>query len=100
MKLPTNIKEFKVLYDNVVVTPIDITQKRGVIIPTTSDTKAELGEVVSVGEGRIFDNGVIEPLRLKVGDLVYFNKYSTTKFNIDGTEYLVIREEDCIAYKR
>ena len=99
-KLPNNIKDFRVLYDNVIVLPIDITAKRGVIIPTTSETKAELGEVVAVGEGRIFDNGVIEPLRLKVGDLVYFNKYSSTKFNIDGTEFLVIREEDCIAYNR
>lgn len=99
-KLPNSIKDFKVLYDNIVVRAVDIIEKRGVIVPTTYDTKAELGEVVAVGEGRIFDNGHIEPLRLMIGDLVYFNKYSTTKFNIDGTEYLVIREEDCVAYKR
>ena len=95
-----NIKDFKILYDNVLVKALPITEKRGVIVPTTNETKPELGEVVSVGEGRFFDNGHLEPLRVKVGDIIYFNQYITTKFNIDGETYYMLREEDCMGYIR
>lgn len=86
-----NIKDFKLLHDNVLVKSILITEKRGVIVPTTYETKPELGEVVSFGDK--IDT-------LKIGDVVYFNKYSTIKFNVDGSEYFVLRFEDAIGYKR
>lgn len=99
-KQSNDITKFKLLYDNILVKAIEIEESGGVIRPNQYEDKPELGEVVSVGEGRIFDTGVIEPLRLKVGDSVYFNKYSTTKFNVNGTDYYIIREEDCIGYNR
>ncbi len=99
-KNPINIKDFKLIGDNVLVKSIIITEKKGVIVPTTYETKPELGEVISVGEGRFFENGHQEPLRVKKGDIVYFNKYSTNKFNIDGEELYVLREEDILGYIR
>lgn len=99
-KQPNNIKDFKILHDNILVRSLVITEKDGVIVPTTYDTKPELGKVISVGDGRVFDNGHKEPLRVKVGDTIYFNKYSTTKFNVNGEEYFVVREEDVIGYIR
>lgn len=90
-KNPLNIKDFKLLNDNVLVKSILVTEKKGVIVPTTYDTKPELGEVISVGSK-------VEELLPK--DIVYFNKYSSTKFNVDGEEYYVLRFDDVVGYKR
>lgn len=95
-----NIKDFNIIYDNIFVKGISIEEKDGIYRPSQYDDKPELGEVILVGEGRIFDNGTIIPLKVQVGDKIYFNKYSTTKFNIDGEDYYVVREEDVIAYVR
>lgn len=97
---PLNIKDFSILYDNILCKSIVITEKKGVIIPKTYETKPELGEVISVGSGRVFENGETRPLLVKIGDIVYFNKYTTTKFNVDGDEYYVLKEEDVVGYKR
>jgi len=53
-----------------------------------------IGEVLSVGKGKIAENGDIRPLDLKVGDQVLFGKYSGTEIKIDGEEVLVMREDD------
>jgi len=95
-----DIKKFVILYDNVFVKGINIEEKDGILKPDSYEDKPELGEVINVGEGRIFDNGVIVPLRVQIGDIVYFNKYSSTKFNFDGNDYFVVREEDVTGYLR
>lgn len=95
-----DIEKFNILYDNVFVRGIEIEERDGIVKPAQYDDKPEIGEVVRVGEGRIFDNGTIVPLKVKVGDTVYFNKYSTVKFNFDGKDYYVVREEDIVGYLR
>ena len=55
------------------------------------------GEVVAVGTGKVFDNGQLRPTQVKVGDKVLFGKYSGTEVKVDGTEYLVVREDDIFA---
>mgnify|MGYP001575259050 CR=1 FL=1 len=95
-----DIKKFHILYDNVFVRGIDIEEKDGIIKPAQYEDKPEIGEVISVGEGRIFDNGTIVPLKVQPGDIVYFNKYSTTKFNFDGSDWYAVREEDILGYIR
>lgn len=94
------IDDINVLYDNILVKSLIITEKNGVIVPQTYETKPEAGEVVAVGEGRLFDDGDIQPLKVKVGDIVLFNKYLSTKHNLSGQDYYLIREEDVIAYIR
>lgn len=98
MKIDLN--KFNVLYDNIFVKGIEIEERDGIVRPTSYEDKPELGEVLRIGTGRLLDNGHLEPLKLMVGDLVYFNKYSSTKFNYDGVDYYVIKEEDCVAYQR
>lgn len=98
-KLP-KITDFKLLYDNVLVRALVVREKRGVIVAIGSDNKPEIGEVVSIGSGRLLDNGESIPLNVKVKDIVYFNKYLSTKFNFDGEDFYVLREEDIVAYKR
>ena len=95
-----DITKFNILYDNVFVKGVEIKERDGIIKPSSYEDKPELGEVIKVGEGRIFDNGTIVPLKVKIGDTVYFNKYSTTKFNFDGVDYFVVREEDVVGYIR
>lgn len=95
-----NVSKFNILYDNVLVKGISLEERDGIIKPDSYEDKPELGEVVKIGEGRIFDNGTVIPLKVKVGDIVYFNKYSVTKFNVDGTDWFVVREEDICGYLR
>lgn len=99
-KVNLQIDKFNILYDNIFVKGIEIEEKDGIIKPSNYDDKPEIGEVLRIGEGRIFDNGTVIPLKVQVGDTIYFNKYSSTKFNFDGEDFYVIREEDVIGYLR
>ena len=69
----------------------------GIVIPDTATEKPIKGEVIAVGEGKPLDNGQVRALKLKVGDKVLFGKYSGTEVKLDGTEYLVVREDDVFA---
>lgn len=95
-----DITAFNILYDNVFVKGIEIEERDGIIVPASYEDKPEIGLVIKVGEGRIFDNGNVIPLKVKEGDTVYFNKYSSVKFNFDGEDYFVVREEDIVGYIR
>jgi len=89
----------KPLSDYVVVKPIteEVTQS-GIVLPeTVNKEKPEKGEVVSIGEGKILDNGQRSQMSVKVGDKVMFRKYSPDEIKIEGEEYLIIRESDIIA---
>jgi len=52
------------------------------------------GEVLSVGKGKVAENGDVRPLDVKVGDTVLFGKYSGTEIKVDGEDVLVMREDD------
>ena len=84
----------RVLYDNILVSPIVQDRSGSVLRPQQYEDKIELGEVVAVGEGRIFDNGTIIPLKVKAGDVVFFQKYSSVKIRSGGKDFFWIREED------
>ena len=94
-----DITKFHILYDNVLVKAIEIEEKGGIIKPSSYENKPELGKIISVGHGRYFENGEIVPLIVKVGQVVLYNKYSATKFNLDGYDYFIIREEDIIGWQ-
>jgi len=88
------------LGDRVLIKPIaeDITTKSGIVLPETVEKeKAEKGEVLAVGPGRILDNGQVASVTVKVGDKVMFKKYSPDEIKIDGQELLVISESDILA---
>ncbi|MBK9291459.1 MAG: co-chaperone GroES [Bacteroidetes bacterium] len=84
----------KPLADRVVIEPAPAEQKTasGIIIPDTAKEKPQKGTVVAVGPG--VDD---KPLTVKEGDMVLYGKYAGTEFNIDGTNYLIMRESDIIA---
>ena len=72
----------------------DTTSAGGIVIPDTAKEKPIKGEVLAVGHGKILDNGEVRALDVKVGDLVLFGKFSGMEVKLNGTEYLVMREDD------
>ncbi|MFT4608336.1 MAG: chaperonin GroES [Urechidicola sp.] len=69
----------------------------GIVIPDSATEKPSTGEVLAVGNGKITDSGDVRALDVKVGDVVYFGKYSGTELKVDGEELLIMREDDIIA---
>ena len=93
------MSNLKPLYDRVVVKPVEAEEKSagGILIPDNAKEKPTKGEVVAVGEGKALDNGSVRAPKVKVGDKVLFGKYSGTEVKLDGTEYLVVKEDDILA---
>lgn len=69
----------------------------GIVIPDTAKEKPVRGTVVAVGNGKRLKSGQIQTLSIKVGDKIYFGKYSGTEIKLDGKEYLIMREDDVLA---
>jgi len=68
----------------------------GLYIPDTAKEKPQEGEVLSVGNGKLLDNGQRIAIDLKAGDRILFGKYSGTEIKLDGEEYLILREDDVL----
>jgi chaperonin GroES len=69
----------------------------GIVLPDTAKDKPARGKVVSVGDGRVLDDGTRSKFQVKVGDHVIFNSYAGESFTIDDEEMLLMREEDILA---
>ena len=72
------------------------TIRGGIIIPDTAKEKPQEGEVVAVGPGRLTEDGKRIAMEVKKGDRVLIGKYSGTDVKIDGTEYVILREEEVL----
>ena len=88
----------KPLADRILVRRIDEqeTRKGGIIIPDTAKEKPQEGEIVAVGPGRMNEEGKRIAMEVKKGDRVLIGKYSGTEVKIDGTEYVILREDDVL----
>jgi len=86
------------LRDRILVKRVEETEQRvgGIIIPDTAKEKPQQAKVVSVGSGRVNDEGQTIPLDVKAGDLVLIGKYSGTEIKLDGEEYLIVREDEVL----
>ena len=84
----------KPLADRVLIEPAaaEETTSSGIIIPDTAQEKPQRGVVVAVGPGK-----KDEPTIVKVGDSVLYGKYSGTDLNLDGKDYMMMRESDILA---
>lgn len=88
--------QIRPLHDRVIVKRMEEERKTpgGIVIPDSATEKPIRGKVLSVGKGKILEDGQVRPLDVKVDDVVLFGKYSGTEVKIDGEELLVMREED------
>ena len=68
----------------------------GIIIPDTAKEKPQEGKVVAVGKGKVGDDGKVHKLDLKKGDKVLFGKYAGSEITMEGSEYLIMREDDVL----
>lgn len=89
---------FKPLRDRVLVKYSEEAGKTagGLYIPDSAKEKPQKGEIVAVGAGRVTDDGKLQPMSVKAGEIVLFDKYSGSKVTMDDVEYLIIREEDIL----
>ncbi|MCH2126840.1 MAG: co-chaperone GroES [Pirellulaceae bacterium] len=69
----------------------------GIVLPDSAKEKPARGTVVSVGDGRILDDGSRSELQVNVGDRVLFSGYAGDIFSIGDEEYLLMREDDILA---
>lgn len=72
------------------------TTKGGIIIPDAAKEKPAEGEIIAVGKGRVTNDGKLQPLEVKVGDMVLFSKYGGTEVTIEDEEHLIMREDDIL----
>jgi chaperonin GroES len=86
------------LYDRIVVKRIEEqeTSRNGIIIPDSAKEKPQEGEVIAIGHGKRLEDGSLVALDVKVGDRILFAKYSGSDTKVDGTEYIVMREDDVL----
>lgn len=80
--------------DLVLVEPLIVEEDNGIVKPQGYEDKAEFGKVLKVGQGRLFDNGTRHEPSVKVGQRIFFQKFSPQKVRLSGKDYLIIREED------
>jgi len=86
------------LHDRILVKRVEeeTTTKGGIIIPDSAKEKPAEGKVISVGNGKLGEDGKRVPMDIKKGDRILFSKYGGTDVKIDGEEYLIMREDDVL----
>lgn len=94
MERPSTTVALKPINDRVVVRrlPAEEMTVGGIIIPDTAKEKPQQGEVIAVGPGK-----TDYAMNVKKGDRVLFGKYAGQELELNGEEYLVMREDDILA---
>ena len=86
------------LHDRIIIERIEESEQvvGGIIIPDTAKEKPQQGKVIAVGKGKVKEDGSVIPLDVKANDTVLFGKYSGQEIKLDGTEYLIMREDEIL----
>ena len=94
-----NVSTVKPLGDRVFVKVSEAEEKTagGLYLPDSAKEKPQIGEVVSVGDGKANDQGNKVPVDVKVGDKVLYSKYAGTDIKLGGDEYVLLSEKDILA---
>lgn len=87
------------LADKVIVERIEAENRTsgGIVLPDTAKEKPQRGKVISVGTGKLLDDGSKGEMQVKKGDEVLFTSYAGTEVKLDGREYLIMEESDIMA---
>ncbi|EFJ28704.1 hypothetical protein SELMODRAFT_147159 [Selaginella moellendorffii] len=94
---PTQYKTLKPLGDRVLV-KIQASEEKsdgGIILPTTTQTKPQSGEVVEVGEGKKIGEKSV-PSCVTVGNTIVYSKYAGTEIQFNGADHILLKEDDVI----
>ena len=87
------------LNDKLVVKRLEAEDKTagGIVLPDTAKEKPRQGKVLSVGDGKLLENGKRAAFQVKEGDRVLFSSYAGNEVTIDGEELLIMSEDDILA---
>jgi len=91
--------KFVPLADRVLVrrTDEEETTEGGIVLPGSAAEKPSQGEVLAVGPGKTLDNGEVQTVPVKKGDLVVFGQYAgSNTVKVDGEELVVLNESDIL----
>ncbi len=90
--------KLKPLQDRVIVKQTEAEEKTasGIYLPDTAKEKPTKGKVIATGPGKADDNGKVHPLNVKVGDVIYYGKYSGTDVEVSGEKFVILRESDIL----
>lgn len=88
----------KPMGDKIVVrekAPDDITAG-GVIIPGAAQRKPMMADVMAVGRGTLLESGEYAPVECVVGDVVLYGEGSGTPVEVEGVEYIILRQAELL----
>ena len=91
---------FKPLSNHLFLEPLEEekTTMSGIVLPDSAEKEKPVkGKVLAVGPGKIKENGTVQPMAVKVGDMVLFKKYGPDEIELEGKKYLVGDEDDILA---
>jgi chaperonin GroES len=87
------------LYDRVLAERVVEQNKTrgGLFIPDNAKEKPLEAVVISVGSGKLLDNGTIQALTVKPGDKILIGKYTGSEVKLDGKDHIILSEDDVLA---
>jgi chaperonin GroES len=87
------------LGDKVVVKRLESEQRTagGIVLPDSAKEKPQQGRVLSVGDGRLLDDGTRSECQVQEGDRIIFTTWAGTEIKVDGEEILILKEDDILA---
>ena len=93
------MSKIRPLNDKIVVKRLEAEEKTkgGIVLPETAKEKPKEGKVISVGQGKMLDNGSRASLTVKENDRVIFSSYAGTEIKLSGEEFLILSEDDVLA---
>ena len=86
------------LGDRVVLKQVEAeeTTASGIVLPGQAQEKPQQAEVIAVGPGGVV-NGQEIKMEVEVGNTVIYSKYAGTEVKMDGTDYIIVKQEDILA---
>jgi chaperonin GroES len=90
--------KFRPLHDRVLAERIAEEDRTsgGLFIPDTAKEKPLEALVISVGNGKVLENGEIQAPSVKAGDRILIGKYSGSEVKLDGKDHIILREDDIL----
>ena len=87
------------LHDRILVQRLDECEQQSgsIIIPDSAKEKPQRGTVIAAGSGKVSETGDRVALDVKAGDTILFGKYAGQEIKLDGTEYLIMKEDEVLA---
>ena len=96
MSLQDKIKNLIPLYDRILIKKINESEQTtsgGIFIPEQAKEKAQTGTIIATGKGKVLQNGSIQQMTVKVGDQVFFGKFSGVEV---GEDYVILKEDEVL----